>query len=96
MRSGATAVAGRCGGTSAARKRRRLRDSTTGDTRLAHRGAQHRATPTNAGTASSRKTLPSSAAETYTAHATADSAVQSNGVYLTPCNAVPSVSFRAP
>lgn len=37
--------------------------------------------------------LPAPAAETYTAHSTAIPAVQFNKVYLTPCKAVPSISF---
>ena len=37
--------------------------------------------------------LPTRPAETYTAHSTADPAVQSNKVYLTPCITVPSISF---
>ena len=39
--------------------------------------------------------LPTPIAETYTAHFTADPAVQSNEVYLTPCITVPSISFAS-
>ena len=44
---------------------------------------------------SAGEALPALAAETYTADATASSAVQSNPVCLTPCTAAPSISFRA-
>jgi hypothetical protein len=37
--------------------------------------------------------LPTPAAETYTAHATAIPAVQFNTVYPTPCATVPSISI---
>ena len=37
--------------------------------------------------------LPTPITETYTAHFTADAAIQSNEVYLTPCITVPSISF---
>jgi hypothetical protein len=95
VRSDSTIMAGRCEVAHDGDHGPQRPPSTTGDTRWVGKTAPSGVAQHSDRVATGSKALPATAAETYTPHATAGVAVQSNRVYLTPYIAVPSVSFRA-